>query len=150
MRNCQLYHHLWYSGTGLLFLPVNTALTFCMGTDVECMLDSPIGQPMTKIFWEKSTLTLWTFVAMHSTYVHNFNFPACVLIVIGFQRLFHRFLAASRQTFAFARDGAFSLLSIFHCINRFTGTPVKMHSLYHIDYCALHRGTHIRLLRIRQ
>lgn len=124
MRDCQLYHHLWYSGTGLLFLPVNTALTFCMGTDIEYMLDSFIGQPMTK----KSTLTLWTSVAMHSHMMGSsvMNFPACVLIVIGFQRLFHRFLAASRQTFAFARDGAFSLLSIFHCINRFTGTPVKM------------------------
>ncbi|KAI6095834.1 hypothetical protein EDD16DRAFT_717888 [Pisolithus croceorrhizus] len=54
------------------------------------------------------------------------NFPACVLIVIGFQRLFHRFLAASCQTSAFARNGALSLLSIFHCKTTFTGPPVKM------------------------
>jgi len=45
---------------------INIALAFCMGTDIEYLLSSPIGQPMAQIFFnsfgERGTLALWSFV----------------------------------------------------------------------------------------
>lgn len=97
---------------GILGLAVNIALAFCMGSDVEYTLNSPIGQPMAQIFvnsfGEKATLALWTFVVIAQ-------------YMMGSSML----LAASRQTFAFARDGALPLSSILYRINSFTGTPVN-------------------------
>ncbi|KAI6106449.1 amino acid/polyamine transporter I [Pisolithus croceorrhizus] len=97
---------------GILGLAVNIALAFCMGTDVEYTLSSPIGQPMAQIFFnsfgEKATLVLWSFVVIAQ-------------YMMGSSML----LAASRQTFAFARDGALPLSSILYRINSFTGTPVN-------------------------
>lgn len=97
---------------GILGLAVNIALAFCMGTDVEYTLNSPIGQPMAQIFFnsfgEKATLALWSFVVIAQ-------------YMMGSSML----LAASRQTFAFARDGALPLSSILYRINSFTGTPVN-------------------------
>ncbi|PPQ75687.1 hypothetical protein CVT26_001521, partial [Gymnopilus dilepis] len=43
---------------------VNVALAFCMGTDIENILSSPIGQPMATIlfnsFGQKGTLAVWS------------------------------------------------------------------------------------------
>lgn len=112
MGNCQRHHYCWYPGTGYPILAVNIALAFCMGSDVEYTLNSPIGQPMAQIFvnsfGEKATLALWTFVVIAQ-------------YMMGSSML----LAASRQTFAFARDGALPLSSILYRINSFTGTPVN-------------------------
>lgn len=44
------------------------SLAFCMGTDLEGLLDSPIGQPMAQIFLnsfgQNGTLALWSFVVL--------------------------------------------------------------------------------------
>lgn len=49
-------------------LAINMSLAFCMGTDLEGLLDSPIGQPMAQIFLnsfgQKGTLALWSFVVL--------------------------------------------------------------------------------------
>ncbi|KIN94136.1 hypothetical protein M404DRAFT_1008585, partial [Pisolithus tinctorius Marx 270] len=97
---------------GILGMAINIALAFCMGTDIEYTLNSPIGQPMAQIFFnslgEKGTLALWTFVVIAQ-------------YMMGSSML----LGASRQTFAFARDGALPLSSILYRVNSFTGTPVN-------------------------
>ncbi|KAF7984560.1 hypothetical protein HWV62_13765 [Athelia sp. TMB] len=62
---------------------VNVALAFCMGTDIDAILASPIEQPL-------ATLT-----------------------------------SASRQTFAFARDGALPFSRWIYRINAHTSTPVN-------------------------
>ncbi|KAI6137894.1 amino acid/polyamine transporter I [Pisolithus tinctorius] len=97
---------------GTLGLAINIALAFCMGTDIVYTLDSPIGQPMAQIFFnslgEKATLAVWTFVVIAQ-------------YMMGSSML----LGASRQTFAFARDGALPLSNILYRINSFTGTPVN-------------------------
>jgi hypothetical protein len=42
------------------------SLTFCMGTDLESILGSPIAQPMAQIFYnslgQKGTLALWSLI----------------------------------------------------------------------------------------
>ncbi|KAI5993805.1 amino acid permease-domain-containing protein [Pisolithus orientalis] len=97
---------------GILGMAINIALAFCMGTDIEYTLNSPIGQPMAQIFFnslgEKATLAVWTFVVIAQ-------------YMMGSSML----LGASRQTFAFARDGALPLSNILYRINSFTGTPVN-------------------------
>ena len=53
---------------------INIALAFCMGTDIEYLLSSPIGQPMAQIFFnsfgERGTLALWSFVVV-AQYVYS-------------------------------------------------------------------------------
>ena len=50
------------------FSAINMSLTFCMGTDLQGLLDSPIGQPMAQIFLnsfgQKGTLALWSIVVL--------------------------------------------------------------------------------------
>ncbi|KAI6032489.1 amino acid/polyamine transporter I [Pisolithus marmoratus] len=98
--------------SSILGMAINIALAFCMGTDIEYLLDSPIGQPMAQVFFdsfgEKATLALWSFVVIAQ-------------YMMGSSML----LAASRQTFAFARDGALPLSNILYRMNSFTGTPVN-------------------------
>ncbi|KAI6038890.1 amino acid/polyamine transporter I [Pisolithus marmoratus] len=98
--------------SSILGMAINIALAFCMGTDIEYLLDNPIGQPMAQIFFdsfgEKATLALWSFVVIAQ-------------YMMGSSML----LAASRQTFAFARDGALPLSNILYRMNSFTGTPVN-------------------------
>ncbi|KAF9238376.1 amino acid permease-domain-containing protein [Melanogaster broomeanus] len=88
---------------GVLGWAINVSLAFCMGTDLESILGSPIGQPMAQIFFnsfgQQGTLGIWAIV---------------VLV-----------LASSRQSFAFARDGALPFSSILYRMNSFTGTPVN-------------------------
>ncbi|KAF7974533.1 hypothetical protein HWV62_12002 [Athelia sp. TMB] len=68
---------------GFALQGVNVALAFCMGTDIDAILASPIEQPL-------ATLT-----------------------------------SASRQTFAFARDGALPFSRWIYRINAHTSTPVN-------------------------
>ncbi|KAH0834010.1 amino acid/polyamine transporter I [Lanmaoa asiatica] len=78
---------------------VNVCLAFCMGTDIGSLINSP--QPMAQIFLnsfgQTGTLAIWSFVV----------------------------LAASRQSFAFSRDGALPFSSILYRMNSFTGTPMN-------------------------
>jgi amino acid transporter len=97
---------------GVLGWAINVSLAFCMGTDLESILNSPIGQPMAQIFFnsfgQQGTLAIWAIVVL-------------VQYMMGSSMV----LAASRQSFAFARDGALPFSSILYRMNSFTGTPVN-------------------------
>ncbi|KAF9219347.1 amino acid transporter [Gyrodon lividus] len=97
---------------GVLGWAINVSLAFCMGTDLESILNSPVGQPMAQIFFnsfgQNGTLALWAIVVL-------------VQYMMGSSMV----LAASRQSFAFARDGALPFSSILYRMNSFTGTPVN-------------------------
>lgn len=47
---------------------INMALAFCMGTDLDAIMNSPIGQPMAEIFFnsfgQKGTLAVWAIVVI--------------------------------------------------------------------------------------
>ena len=51
-----------------LHLAINVALAFCMGTDLDSILNNPIGQPMATIFFnsfgQKGTLAVWAIVVI--------------------------------------------------------------------------------------
>ncbi|KAH7884213.1 amino acid/polyamine transporter I [Phlebopus sp. FC_14] len=97
---------------GILGWAINVSLAFCMGTDLDSILGSPVGQPMAQIFLNSFgktwTLVLWTFVVL-------------VQYMMGSSQL----LAASRQSFAFARDGALPLSDLLYRFNKYTATPVN-------------------------
>jgi len=97
---------------GILGWAINVSLAFCMGNDLEYLLNSPIQQPMAQIFFnsfgQNGTLALWAIVVL-------------VQYMMGSSMM----LAASRQSFAFARDGALPLSSYLYRMNSFTKTPVN-------------------------
>ncbi|KAH9922314.1 APC amino acid permease [Epithele typhae] len=97
---------------GVLGWAINVALAFCMGTDLDSILNSPIGQPMATIFFnsfgQKGTLALWA-----------------VVVIVQYMMGSSMVLAASRQSFAFSRDGALPFSKYLYRMNRFTGTPVN-------------------------
>ncbi|KAH9834444.1 APC amino acid permease [Rhodofomes roseus] len=97
---------------GVLGWAINVALAFCMGTDLDGIMSSPVGQPMAQIFFnafgKNGTLALWAFVVL-------------VQYMMGSSMV----LAASRQSFAFSRDGALPFSSWLYRMNSFTGTPVN-------------------------
>jgi hypothetical protein len=47
-------------------IAVNVALTFCMGQDLEGIMNSSFGQPMAQIFFnsfgKEGTLAMWSFI----------------------------------------------------------------------------------------
>ena len=49
-------------------IAINVALAFCMGTDLDGILNDPIGQPMATIFFnsfgQKGTLAVWAIVVI--------------------------------------------------------------------------------------
>ncbi|KAG2062043.1 amino acid transporter [Suillus hirtellus] len=91
---------------------VNISLAFCMGTDVGSVFNSPIGQPMAQILFnslgQQKALALW-----------------CLVIIAEYMVASNCLLVGSRQTFAFARDGALPFSRYLYRINRYTGTPVN-------------------------
>ncbi|KAG2338938.1 amino acid transporter [Suillus weaverae] len=97
---------------GILGWAINVSLAFCMGSDMNSLLTSPVGQPMAQIFFnsfgQNGTLALWSFVVL-------------VQYMMGSSMV----LASSRQTFAFARDGALPFSSYLYRMNSFTKTPVN-------------------------
>ncbi|KAG1721083.1 amino acid/polyamine transporter I [Suillus paluster] len=97
---------------GILGWAINVSLAFCMGTDVDSLLSSPIGQPLAQIFFDRfgqnATLALWSIVVLAQ-------------YMMGSSMV----LASSRQTFAFARDGALPFSSWLYRMNGFTKTPVN-------------------------
>ncbi|KAG1728991.1 amino acid/polyamine transporter I [Suillus paluster] len=97
---------------GILGWAINVSLAFCMGTDVDSLLNSPIGQPLAQIFFDRfgqnATLALWSIVVLAQ-------------YMMGSSMV----LASSRQTFAFARDGALPFSSWLYRMNGFTKTPVN-------------------------
>ncbi|KAF5323197.1 hypothetical protein D9758_016727 [Tetrapyrgos nigripes] len=95
---------------GVLGWAINMALAFCMGTDLEALANA--DQPMAAIFFNafgtKGTLALWAFVVL-------------VQYMMGSSML----LAASRQTYAFSRDGALPFSGWLYRMNGYTKTPVN-------------------------
>ncbi|KAG1792164.1 amino acid/polyamine transporter I [Suillus plorans] len=104
---------------------INVCLAFCMGTDVGSLLSSPIGQPMAQILYnslgQKKALALW-----------------CLIISTGYMVASNCLLVGSRQTFAFARDGALPFSRYLYRINCYTGTPVN--TVWFDSICALAIG----------
>ena len=49
-------------------LAINIVLAFCMGNDIQALLDSDIGQPMAQMFYQsfgqKGTLAIWSIVVI--------------------------------------------------------------------------------------
>jgi len=90
---------------------VNVAIAFCMGTDLETILASPIGQPLATIlfnsFGKNGSLAVWSFVIIAQYIMGASALTAC-----------------SRQMWAFARDGALPFSKIIYRVNQRTRTPV--------------------------
>ncbi|KAH7909980.1 amino acid/polyamine transporter I [Hygrophoropsis aurantiaca] len=97
---------------GVLGWAINVSLAFCMGTDLDYLLNSPVGQPMAQIFFnsfgQNGTLAVWAIV-----------------VVVQYMMGSSMVLAASRQSFAFARDGALPFSGWLYRMNGFTKTPVN-------------------------
>ncbi|KAJ8522185.1 hypothetical protein ONZ45_g1230 [Pleurotus djamor] len=106
---------------GILGTAINIALAFCMGQDLDAIVNSPIEQPMATIFFNsfgpKATLGVWAIVVL-------------VQYMMGSSML----LAASRQTFAFARDGALPFSSWLYRMNSYTKTPVN--TVWFVAFCS--------------
>ncbi|KAF8815426.1 amino acid transporter [Phlegmacium glaucopus] len=90
---------------------LNVALAFCMGTDTQTILQSPIQQPMATIlfnsFGQRGTLALWAFV-----------------VVVQFTMGTSMLTTCSRQIFAFSRDGGLPLSKWLYNVNRKTHAPI--------------------------
>ncbi|KAF8688928.1 APC amino acid permease, partial [Rhizoctonia solani] len=91
---------------------LNIAIAFCMGTNINAILNSSIGQPLAAIFFnsfgERATLGIWSVVV-----VTQWGMGSSIV------------LSTSRQVFAFSRDGAMPFSRILYRINEHTGTPVN-------------------------
>jgi hypothetical protein len=63
-----VYVHVSFSDPAYRLAAINVSLTFCMGTDINSLLNSPVGQPMAQIFFnsfgQNGTLALWSFVVL--------------------------------------------------------------------------------------
>ncbi|KAJ7058137.1 amino acid/polyamine transporter I [Mycena amicta] len=95
---------------GILGWAINVSLAFCMGTDLAALYDS--AQPMAAIFLnsfgKSPTLALWA-----------------VVVIVQYMMGSSMLLAASRQTYAFSRDGALPISSWLYRMNKYTQTPVN-------------------------
>ncbi|KAJ6529034.1 amino acid/polyamine transporter I [Mycena vulgaris] len=104
---------IWVTAVGcVLGLAVQISVAFCMGTNTVAILSSPVQQPMATIllnsFGKKWMLVIWSFIVLS-------------LFMAGISLL----TSASRQAFAFARDGALPFSKYLYNINSVTGTPVR-------------------------
>lgn len=97
---------------GLIGMGILISITFNMGTDLNSIINSSVGQPMATIFLnslgKKGCLAIWTFV-----------------IITQFFMGASMSLASSRQVFAFSRDGALPFSRWIYRINNYTLTPVN-------------------------
>lgn len=88
---------------------LNVVVAFCMGTDLGDIVDSTIGQPLAVVFLNSfgkpGALAMWS-----------------IIITLQFMMGTSTLTVASRQSFAFSRDGALPFSSR---INRRTQTPVN-------------------------
>ncbi|KAF8688930.1 APC amino acid permease, partial [Rhizoctonia solani] len=98
--------------SGILGTAMNIAIAFCMGTDLEAIIDSDIGQPLAAIFFnsfgQKATLGIWSVVVLT-----QWGMGSSIV------------LATSRQVFAFSRDGAMPFSRFLYRMNSYTKTPVN-------------------------
>ncbi|KAJ8095070.1 hypothetical protein PM082_010289 [Marasmius tenuissimus] len=91
---------------------LNVVMAFTMGKDLLNIVQNPIGQPFATIvlgaLGKQGTLALWTFVI-----ISQFMMGACLLT------------AASRQMFAFSRDGALPFSRYLYYISPSQGIPSR-------------------------
>ncbi|KAF8915252.1 APC amino acid permease [Mucidula mucida] len=91
----------------------NIVIAFHMGPNLEEIISDPVGQPMATIllhaFGQKGMLVFWFFL----------------IITLYHGRGTLYLTAASRQIFAFSRDGALPMSRFLYRLNRHTGTPVN-------------------------
>ncbi|EMD31996.1 hypothetical protein CERSUDRAFT_88605 [Gelatoporia subvermispora B] len=91
---------------------INIALAFCMGSDLQAVMSSPIGQPLATIFFnsfgKRGTLAIWSLVIFAQ-------------VIAGANAV----IISSRQTFAFARDGAFPFSSYLYHMHPRLHIPVR-------------------------
>ncbi|EPQ50384.1 APC amino acid permease [Gloeophyllum trabeum ATCC 11539] len=91
---------------------LNVVVAFCMGTDLESILGSGVGQPLAVIFLnslgKSGALALWS-----------------VVIILQFMMGTSILTVASRQSFAFSRDGALPFSRFLYRIHPSTQTPVN-------------------------
>ncbi|EPQ50387.1 amino acid transporter [Gloeophyllum trabeum ATCC 11539] len=91
---------------------LNVVVAFCMGTDLGDIVDSTIGQPLAVVFLNSfgkpGALAMWS-----------------IIITLQFMMGTSTLTVASRQSFAFSRDGALPFSSRLYRINRRTQTPVN-------------------------
>ncbi|EMD31992.1 hypothetical protein CERSUDRAFT_162457 [Gelatoporia subvermispora B] len=96
----------------IIGLGINITLAFCMGTNIQGIMSSPIGQPLATIFFNSfgkvGTLAIWSLLIFAQCVV-----IPCVLII------------SSRQTFALTRDGALPFSSILYHMHSRVHTPVR-------------------------
>ncbi|KAJ7323154.1 amino acid/polyamine transporter I [Mycena albidolilacea] len=91
----------------IIGVAVNIAVAFCMGNDLLSILSDPTGQPFATASCSRASISLTTpYISILYRY--------CIIT-----------LAASRQTFAFARDGALPFSFWIYRMNKFSGTPVN-------------------------
>jgi len=95
---------------GILGFAINIALAFCMGSNIDALVNS--SQPMAQIFLNsfglKPTLAIWA-----------------VVIIVQYMMGSSILLAGSRQIFAFSRDRALPFSGLLYRINSYTQTPVN-------------------------
>ncbi|KAF7351720.1 putative amino-acid permease [Mycena sanguinolenta] len=97
-------------------LAVNVAVAFCMGNDLLSILSDPTGQPFATASCSRA------FIFLTISYMRNlYSFIALALFLSEANLT----LAASRQTFAFARDGALPLSFWIYRMNKFSATPIN-------------------------
>ncbi|KAK2462555.1 hypothetical protein APHAL10511_005525 [Amanita phalloides] len=91
---------------------VNVVLAFGMGNNLQNIANSPIGQPMATIlfnsFGQKGTLITWAFIV-----ILQFTMGSSILT------------AASRQIFAFSRDGGLPLSEWLYHVNTHNHAPLR-------------------------
>jgi len=98
----------WFLGTLCMIV-----IAGCMSQDLESLIGSPFGQPMAQIYYDA--------VGKNGAMV-MITFMFCVQWLMGVSIL----VAASRQTFAFSRDGALPFASFFRYISKRLGyIPVR-------------------------
>ncbi|TXT04323.1 hypothetical protein VHUM_04210 [Vanrija humicola] len=107
-------------GTILLII-----FALCMGTDLAGLNDDPIGQPLAAIyqmaFGTKGALAVWSLIA-----ISQLGMTSSLI------------LPASRQAFAFARDGALPFSKFWYKVDPKTETPVR--TVWLVVGCAMPLG----------
>jgi amino acid transporter len=62
------YHAQLVTESKISNVAVNVTLAFCMGQDLESLMNSSLGQPMAQIFLnslgQKGTLVMWSFIIL--------------------------------------------------------------------------------------
>ncbi|KAI0027526.1 APC amino acid permease [Vararia minispora EC-137] len=109
--------------SGVLGWAINVSLAFCMGRDLEALISSsqPMAQIFNQSFGSQGTLAVWAFVVL-------------VQYMMGSSMM----LAASRQSFAFSRDGALPFSKYLYVMNSYTKTPVN--TVWFTAICSLLLG----------